>query len=88
VSAAVALEIDGGTIRSARIACGGVGTVPWRMRAAEQALTGKHASPAVFEAAARTTVAGASPAPDNHYKLDLLPRTVVRALEMATEVAA
>lgn len=80
--------MDGGTIRSARIACGGVGTMPWRMRAAEQALTGKHPSPAVFEAAARTTVAGASPAPDNHYKLDLLPRTVVRALEMASEVAA
>lgn len=86
VSAAVALEIDGGTIRSARIACGGVGTMPWRMRAAEQALTGKHPSPAVFETAARTTVAGAVPAPDNHYKLDLLPRTVVRALEMASEV--
>lgn len=88
VSAAVALDVADGTIRSVRIACGGVGTMPWRMRAAEQALSGKRASPAVFEAAARTTVAGASPAPDNHYKLDLLPRTVVRALEMASEVGA
>ena len=34
-------------------------------------------SAAVFEAAARATVAGAAPAPDNRYKLELLPRTVV-----------
>lgn len=88
VSAAVALEMDGDMIRSARIACGGVGTMPWRMREAEQALAGKQRSAMVFEAAARTTVAGAAPAPDNRYKLKLLPRTVVRALEMASEVGA
>lgn len=88
VSAAVALDMEGDTIRSARIACGGVGTMPWRMREAEQVLMGKRRSTAVFEAAARSTVTGATPAPDNRYKLQLLPRTVVRALEMASEVSA
>ena len=40
-SAAVALDIDGGTVRQARIALGGVATVPWRAREAEAALKGK-----------------------------------------------
>lgn len=35
-SAAVALDISGGRIRTARIAAGGVGTVPWRMPAVER----------------------------------------------------
>src|ERR671919_1246785 len=34
-SAAVGLEMDGGSVRAARIALGGVATVPWRARAAE-----------------------------------------------------
>ena len=34
-SAAVAVDLDGGTIRDARIALGGVGTKPWRCREAE-----------------------------------------------------
>lgn len=88
VSAAVALDMEGDTIRSARIACGGVGTMPWRMREAELALVGKRRSASVFEAAAHSTVTGAVPAPDNRYKVQLLPRTVVRALEMASEVSA
>nr|GFD13780.1 hypothetical protein [Tanacetum cinerariifolium] len=33
VSAAVGLDVQGGTIRSARVALGGVGTVPWRVPA-------------------------------------------------------
>jgi len=39
-SAAVALEMDGGTITRARIALGGVATRPWRATAAEAALAG------------------------------------------------
>ena len=44
-SAAVALDIAGGTVRTARVAAGGVGTVPWRLPAVEQALTGRPATP-------------------------------------------
>ncbi len=40
-SAAVALDLDGDTVRDARIALGGLATVPWRAREAEAALRGK-----------------------------------------------
>ena len=41
VSAAVALELDGGLIRQARVAAGGVATKPWRLARVEEALTGQ-----------------------------------------------
>ncbi len=44
-SAAVALDIAAGTVRAARVAVGGVGTVPWRLPAVEQALVGRTANP-------------------------------------------
>jgi len=87
VSAAVALEIEGGVIRNARIAAGGVGTRPWRMRACEAALVGQPLQRASFEQAAKISLEGAKALAHNHYKLDLMPRTIVRALELAGEVA-
>jgi xanthine dehydrogenase YagS FAD-binding subunit len=86
VSAAVALDIEGGSIRAARLAAGGVGTRPWRLRACEQALIGKAVDRPVFEAAARISVEGARPLTGNRYKVELLPRTIVRALELAAQV--
>jgi xanthine dehydrogenase YagS FAD-binding subunit len=85
VSAAAALDIEGGVIRQARLAAGGVGTRPWRLRASEEALVGKAPDRQAFEAAADLALEGARPLSGNHYKLDLLPRTIVRALEMAGE---
>ncbi|WP_067336205.1 FAD binding domain-containing protein [Stappia indica] len=87
VSAAAALEIEDGVIRTVRIACGGVGTKPWRMRACEQALIGRPPDRASFEAAAQLAREGTRPLAHNHYKVELLPRTIARALEMAGEVA-
>jgi xanthine dehydrogenase YagS FAD-binding subunit len=87
VSAAVALEMEGGAIRQARVAVGGVGTRPWRMRAVEEALIGKAPDRLAFEAAAQLSLEGTRPLSHNHYKVELLPRTIVRALEMAGEVA-
>ena len=52
VSAAVALDVDGGTIRTARVAAGGVGTRPWRLPEVEAALTGKPATADTLKAAA------------------------------------
>jgi len=87
VSAAAALHIEGGVIRQARLAAGGVGTRPWRMRASEEALIGKAPDRQAFEAAARLALEGARPLSGNHYKVELLPRTMARALEMAGEIA-
>lgn len=85
VSAGVALQVENGTVRAARIACGGVGTMPWRMRAVEAALVGQRADRAAFERAARVATNGAKALEHNHYKVDLLPRTIMRALEMTGE---
>jgi xanthine dehydrogenase YagS FAD-binding subunit len=85
VSAGAALQVENGVIRAARVTAGGVGTMPWRMRAVEAALVGQRADRAVFEQAARVATNGAKPLEHNHYKVDLLPRTIVRTLEMTGE---
>ena len=83
VSVAVALEVEDDVIRSARLAAGGVGTVPWRLLACERALTGARAEPAAFEAAAAHAADGAEPLGQNAFKIELLQRTVQRALELS-----
>ncbi|RYE89929.1 MAG: xanthine dehydrogenase family protein subunit M, partial [Myxococcales bacterium] len=80
-SAAVALEVEGGTIRQARVALGGVATRPWRCVEVEQALVGKKATVEVFRQAAAASVAGARPRRDNAFKVAMTPRVIVRALE-------
>jgi xanthine dehydrogenase YagS FAD-binding subunit len=87
VSAAVALDVEGEVIRTARIAAGGVGTRPWRMRACEELLLGRPPERKAFEAAAEVAVQAARPLQHNRFKIELLPRTIVRALEMAGEIA-
>jgi xanthine dehydrogenase YagS FAD-binding subunit len=80
VSAAAALEIEDGLIRTARIAAGGVGTKPWRLTACEAALVGAPPSEATFRAAAACAADGARPLSGNGFKLELLRRCVLRAL--------
>jgi xanthine dehydrogenase YagS FAD-binding subunit len=87
VSAAVGLAIENGTIAQARIAVGGVGTKPWRLRQCEEALVGQKPERAAFEKAAQLAMQGVRPLSHNHYKVELLPRTIVRALEMTGESA-
>ena len=87
VSMAAALDIEGGVILQARLAVGGVGTRPWRMRASEEALIGRAPNREAFEAAARLALEGVRSFSGNRYKVELLPRTMVRALEMAGEIA-
>jgi xanthine dehydrogenase YagS FAD-binding subunit len=84
-SAAVALDIEGGRIRNARVALGGVATKPWRSRLAEAALIGKAPSTQVFRAAAEAELKEAVPHSGNAFKIELAKRTLVRAL---TTVAA
>jgi xanthine dehydrogenase YagS FAD-binding subunit len=83
-SAAVVAHVEGGHVRSVRIAMGGVGTRPWRSHEAEAALTGKAANAANFRAAAEAALKGAKPHPENAFKVELAQRCVARALKMAT----
>jgi xanthine dehydrogenase YagS FAD-binding subunit len=80
-SAAVALDVANGTIRSARVALGGVGTVPWRARSAERALAGAPATRASYEHAADVALSDARGQGQNDFKIPLAKRVVVRALE-------
>lgn len=79
-SAAVAVEVRGGTVRSARIALGGVAPKPWRARAAERALLGRPFGEDAIDAASRAATSGAAPRPDNTYKVSLAQAVVRRAL--------
>jgi xanthine dehydrogenase YagS FAD-binding subunit len=81
VSAAVALETSGGTVRDMRVAAGGVGARPWRLPEVEAALRNVTLSDgALREASARAGV-GARVTEQNTFKLTLLRRTVLRALQ-------
>ena len=82
-SAAVVVSTEGGRIRQARIALGGVGTVPWRAHEAEHALEGKQASAATFRNAADVALKGAHPRSENGFKVELAKRCLVRAMTMA-----
>ncbi|HZF35738.1 MAG TPA: xanthine dehydrogenase family protein subunit M [Candidatus Angelobacter sp.] len=83
VSAAAALDIEGGRIRQARIALGGVAPKPWRARAAEDVLTGSAADESGFRRAAAAALADARPSGDNAFKIELAKRIVLRALALA-----
>jgi xanthine dehydrogenase YagS FAD-binding subunit len=83
-SAAVVITMDGGRIRRARVALGGVGTKPWRSVEAEKALEGKTASEETFRTAAREALKDARPASENGFKVELAQRCLVRTLQLAT----
>jgi xanthine dehydrogenase YagS FAD-binding subunit len=86
VSVAAALDIDeGGVIRAARIALGGVAHKPWRVEEAEQALVGQPASQAVFEQAAARILQGARGHGQNDFKVPLAHNAIVQALNTAVK---
>jgi len=80
VSVACALRTDGDRIAEARLALGGVATVPWRASAAEGALTGAAAGEAAYRTAAEAALEGARTRPHNAFKVELARRAIVRAL--------
>ena len=81
-SAAVALHIRGGVIREAKVAAGGVGTVPWKLPAVERHLIGERPSDALWAEAAEQAADGARPLQHNGFKVELLKRTVERQLRI------
>jgi xanthine dehydrogenase YagS FAD-binding subunit len=81
VSAAVALEMDGARIRQALVALGGVGTKPWRVPRVEAALAGASVDPASLRQAAALAREGAQGRGHNDFKIELMQRAIVRAVE-------
>ena len=86
-SAAVVLEIEDGVIREARIGLGGVGSKPWRAEGAERILRNRQPTVENFRDAAEAALAGAWTVPDTAFKVELAKRTLVRQLEIVSEVA-
>jgi xanthine dehydrogenase YagS FAD-binding subunit len=85
-SAGVALVIEDGVVQEARVALGGVGTVPWRCWDAEDVLRGARAGADVFRTAAEAALEGARPLPGTAFKVELAKRTLVRTLETVAGV--
>ncbi|TIL42979.1 xanthine dehydrogenase family protein subunit M [Mesorhizobium sp.] len=83
VSAAVAIETDGARIRQARVALGGVGTKPWRLPNVETALAGADFEPAALRQAAALAADGTRSRGHNGFKIELMQRAIVRAVEIA-----
>ena len=79
-SAAVALDMNGGTVRGARIVLGSVAPIPWRSEAAERALAGKAVTPQTAMAAADAAIAGAKPMSQNKYKVQIARTALKRAI--------
>jgi xanthine dehydrogenase YagS FAD-binding subunit len=86
-SAAAALDIRDQKIIAARLALGGVGTIPWRANEAEKILTGAKADEALFRKAADAELREAKGLRYNSFKIELARRTIVRALLEAGRMA-
>jgi len=83
VSIAVGLELEGDTIKEARLALGGVAHKPWRDREAEGELVGAAATRERFQRAADTLLRSARGFGHNDFKIELAQRAIVRALSQA-----
>ena len=87
VAVAVALDVQGGVIRQARVVLGGVAHKPWRSTEAEALLAGRPATEQSFRQAAEAAVRDARPLAHNTYKVELAKRSVTRALMRAARLA-
>lgn len=87
VAVAAALELDGGTIKQARVVLGGVAHKPWRSGEAEAVLAGKPASEEGFRRAAEAALRDAKPLAHNAYKVELGKRAIIRALLRASKLS-
>jgi xanthine dehydrogenase YagS FAD-binding subunit len=84
VSAAAALATDGRSIRSARLAMGGVAHKPWRLTAAESGLRGISLDDIDgLRSAIAASFVDARPLAHNAFKIELAQRAALRALQTA-----
>ncbi|MBE9462018.1 FAD binding domain-containing protein [Dyadobacter subterraneus] len=86
VSVAAALDMDGKTIKEARLAMGGVAHKPWRLKEAEKALAGRPANEETFRRAAEIAMQGAKAYKHNAFKLQLGSNVIVEALKNAAGI--
>jgi xanthine dehydrogenase YagS FAD-binding subunit len=84
-SAAVVVRVVAGKITHARVALGGVGTIPWRSPEAEAALADQAAVETTFRKAADAALRDAKPQSQNGFKVELAKRCLVHALKMVTQ---
>ncbi len=80
VSLAAILEVEGGKVKNARLAMGGVAHKPWTPRDAERALVGAASEASSFDAAGKAAVKDAAGRPYNEFKIALAERLVSRTL--------
>ena len=80
VSAAIVLEMNKQTCRSARIVLGGVAPIPWRLPKVEAMLNGQRITPELAAKAGEAAVEGARPLAKNRYKVPLTSAVVKRTL--------
>ena len=83
VSVAVAIDLQGDTIKDVRLAMGGVAHKPWRLTEVETFLKGKKTSETLFRQAAELAMKGAKGYGHNNFKLNLAPNSIVDALKTA-----
>jgi xanthine dehydrogenase YagS FAD-binding subunit len=84
VSVAAAVTAEGGRLRSARLALGGVAHKPWRLTAAETALRGTSLDDQkALRAAIAASFTGVRPLARNAFKVELAQRAVLRAIQTA-----
>jgi len=86
--AAVALNVDGSTVKSARVVLGHVAPVPWPSAEASQALAGKSVSEETAKAAGEAALQSATPLSQNAYKVQLARVAVKRAILKAASGGA
>jgi xanthine dehydrogenase YagS FAD-binding subunit len=82
-SAAIGLDVQDGTIRDARVALGGVATIPWRAREAEALLKGQKFGDELASQVADVAFESATSRKHNAFKIALGKRVVSRALQQA-----
>ena len=82
-SAAAALDMNGRTVRGARLVMGSVAPIPWRVEAAERVLAGKAITEQVAMEAADAAVQGAKAMTQNAYKIQVARTAVKRAIMLA-----
>lgn len=83
---AVAISVEGGALRAARVALGHVAPTPWRAVQVEEALTGQAPSAALFARVAALATQGARSLGDNAYKIPLVQGLVRAALHRACDI--
>ena len=86
-SAAIAMDLNGDTVRQVHLAVGGLATKPWRMTQVEKMMRGRKLNAMLAEQAGMTSLADTEPRLGLMYKLTVLRRLVQRIVLHAGDLA-